>query len=368
MKAIELFAGIGGFKIALDELHIQTIWANDIKETAAKVYVDCFGDEHFCFGDINQNLDKVPNHDILTGGFPCQPFSSAGKKNGIRDPRGTLFSTIAQILDLRRPKYFVLENVKRLLTMEAGWHFGTIIHTLSKIGYTVEWRLANAYWFGLAQNRPRMVICGIRDGDPDISHLLSSEEMEKLTKYGIDYRWKDASFEHAFQTWGICHNGSYITADTDECIIKVPKIKLEDILEANPSSEFDMTESTLERLGGNTTVDKMIGGVHVLSNQNGGQRMGYTIFGTKGLSPTLTASTSRHYERYKVNGCFRRLTNIEYARLQGFPDTHCKSVSIYNQYELYGNAIPPKLARWAIESITSKNGIKLKANLQTSLF
>ena len=79
--------------------------------------------------------------------------------------------------------------------------------------------------------------------------------------------------------------------------------------------------------------------------------MGYTVFGIDGIAPTLTAATSRHYERYKVGDRYRRLTNVEYARLQGFPDDHCSAVSIYNQYALYGNAIPPVFANWVLDKI-----------------
>jgi len=367
MKAIELFAGIGGFRIALDDLGHETVWANDIKENAASVYKENFGSSIFEFGDINQLWKQIPSHDILTGGFPCQPFSSAGKKNGIRDPRGTLFSAIAEILQMYKPKYFVLENVKRLLTMENGWHFGTIISTLSKLGYSIEWRLVNAFWFGLAQNRPRIVICGRYNDDSEESRLLSNEEMKTMRSFGIDEHWKDVHHDHAFDTWGLCINGKYITSDSDKILTKEPTVRLCDVIEDSPADEFDMTNSTLERLGDNVTVDKLIGGVHIISNQKGGARMGYTIFGTKGLSPTLTASTSRHYERYQINNSYRRLTNIEYARLQGFPDKHCNCVSIYNQYELLGNAIPPQMAKWAISSITKKKGILIPKNLQITL-
>ena len=77
--------------------------------------------------------------------------------------------------------------------------------------------------------------------------------------------------------------------------------------------------------------------------------MGYTIFGVNGVAPTLTSTASRHYERYKIGNRYRRLTNVEYARIQGFPDDHCRAASIYSQYELFGNAVPPPLAEWAME-------------------
>src|SRR5438067_130124 len=114
---VELFAGIGGFRIAADRLGLQTIWSNDICPKASAVYRARFGGDAFIEGDIRDLVMKVPPHDLLTGGFPCQPFSSAGKKRGIRDARGTLFSIIVEILGRYRPQWFVLENVKRLLSM-----------------------------------------------------------------------------------------------------------------------------------------------------------------------------------------------------------------------------------------------------------
>ncbi|MGB1251289.1 MAG: DNA cytosine methyltransferase, partial [Candidatus Promineifilaceae bacterium] len=144
MRAIELFAGIGGFRLACNTLGIETVWANDKASKPSKVYRANFGNNEHCEGDLSLCLDQIPSHDLLTAGFPCQPFSSAGKKLGIQDARGTLFELIVKILKTNRPKYFVLENVKRLLSMDKGAHFATILHALASLDYTIEWRLLNA--------------------------------------------------------------------------------------------------------------------------------------------------------------------------------------------------------------------------------
>ena len=141
MKTVELFAGIGGFRIAADRLGWDTVWANDHAEKACVVYRDRFGGGELRHGDFAELIGDVPSHDVLTGGFPCQPFSSAGKKEGVRDGRGTLFQLIVEVLKERRPLFFVLENVKRLLTMEDGQHFATILGSLAELDYVVEWRL-----------------------------------------------------------------------------------------------------------------------------------------------------------------------------------------------------------------------------------
>ena len=112
LKAVELFAGIGGFRLGMANANIETIWANDINELSCQVYESNFGKDSLVLGDINKiPISDIPNHHILTAGFPCQPFSPAGKKLGVRDcVRGTLFERIVEIIDKKQPKYFFLEN------------------------------------------------------------------------------------------------------------------------------------------------------------------------------------------------------------------------------------------------------------------
>ena len=306
MRTVELFAGIGGFRIAADRCGFRTVWANDKNPKACAVYRDRFGPDSIVEGDIHSLVHTIPAHDLLTGGFPCQPFSSAGKKNGTRDPRGTLFQVIVDVLRAHRPAYFVLENVKRLLTMERGAHFDAILSSLTGLGYHVEWRLLNATWFRLPQNRQRVILVG-------------------------------------------SHSTKPILAAPHDPAPGCPR--LADVLDSDVPDEFDFTKATLRWLHQNEQVNRFVDGVEILSNQEGGRRMGYTIFGINGVAPTLTATTSRHYERYKVGDRYRRLTNVEYARLQGFPEDHCRSASTYDQYALYGNAVPPPMVEWVFRRI-----------------
>jgi DNA (cytosine-5)-methyltransferase 1 len=195
LEAVELFAGIGGFRLAADAFHINTIWANDIDPKACLVYRSRFGPKEIQEGDIRGLLDSIPPHRLLTGGFPCQPFSSAGKKEGIRDPRGTLFQAIITALARHHPDCFALENVKRLLVMEDGCHFATILSALAALNYQIEWRLLNAMDLGLPQNRQRVIILGIKKeltqtGSYDLSQVrlapqadfsaLSEDELEPV--------------------------------------------------------------------------------------------------------------------------------------------------------------------------------------------
>jgi len=359
LTAVELFAGIGGFRLAADAFRLRTVWANDIDGKACRIYRSRFGTDALHEGDIAQLVDSIPHHDLLTGGFPCQPFSSAGKKEGVRDPRGSLFQQIVTVLRNHHPSYFVLENVKRLLTMEDGCHFATILSALAELHYQIEWRVLNAMHLGLPQNRQRIIILGVSKNitsqqDFDLTQVrlappadFDSIPSRMLETLHLENKWP-AIVKHgkSFPSWGLANNGRFFGVELKDFSAALAAVLLRDVLEPDPAPEFDFTESTLGRLPANTAVKRFVGGVEILSNQGGGARMGYTIFGINGVAPTLTAATSRHYERYAINGRYRRLTNVEYARIQGFPDDHCREASVYDQYVLFGNAVPPPLVKW----------------------
>jgi DNA (cytosine-5)-methyltransferase 1 len=362
MKAIEMFAGIGGFHIGLGRAGIDVLWANDIEPKACAIYQRHFGQDSIVCSDIKEVKGSIPNHDLLTAGFPCQPFSAAGKKMGVHDQvRGTLFAEIVDILERIQPDFFILENVKRLLTMEDGQHFRTILLALTEAGYFVEWRLLNAKNFGLAQNRERVFIVGWKkradflscegptfvsehsvlflDGDLNVkpSLFLPSAISDLLEPIVKGRKFSFAGFA--------CDEKAYSFSPEVFPNQKPPRM-VHDVLQEQPDMFFDFTDVTNGWLKNNTEVNSFINGVEIISNQEGGRRMGYTIFGIGGLAPTLTSTTSRHYERYRVGDRYRRLTNVEYARLQGFDDDWCNTASVYDQYGLYGNAVPPAMVEW----------------------
>lgn len=362
MKAIEMFAGIGGFRIGLERVGIEVIWANDIDPKCCAIYKSHFGEGSILCNDISAVKDRIPKHELLTAGFPCQPFSAAGKKEGVRDiVRGTLFSEIVDTLEQAKPNFFILENVKRLLTMEHGQHFRTILLALTGTGYFVEWRLLNAKDFGLAQNRERVIIVGRKDADFLSSAAPSTFESQHAVLFlsgdlhqgnsllpfsGLSDLLMPIGASRKFSAAGFAYGNKAYSFCPPSFPPQGSRTVLEDVLERDADLRFDFTEVTNGWLEKNTKVDSFIHGVEILSNQEGGRRMGYTIFGTRGLAPTLTATTSRHYERYRVGDRYRRLTNIEYARLQGFQDHWCGSASVYDQYALYGNAVPPSMIAW----------------------
>jgi DNA (cytosine-5)-methyltransferase 1 len=370
LKAVELFAGIGGFRLGMANANIETIWANDINELSCQVYESNFGKDSLVLGDINKiPISDIPNHHLLTAGFPCQPFSPAGKKLGVRDcVRGTLFERIVEIIDKKQPKYFFLENVKRLLTMENGYHFRVILNALSELDYFIEWRIISPISFGIPQNRDRIFIFGTKLNSVHINYQLLQNTSVFLTQTDLtDLENIEELLEKDMMpivenkgknyNWGIAYKNKMLTLNLSTLPDIKPRQKLKDILQDDSivDPQFDFTSDTLERIKKSKAVHRYCQGVELLYNQDGGARLGYTIFGINGIASTLTASTSRHYERYQIGDKFRRLTNIEYARLMGFPDDWCRIARIYDQYALFGNAIVPACVEWVYQRIGKSN-------------
>lgn len=176
VRFIDLFAGIGGFRLgfetacALLGLNSECVFTSEIKESAIDIYTKNFPDS-VIKGDITKTeVSEIPDFDVLLAGFPCQAFSAAGKREGFLDSRGTLFFEIERILRAKRPHGFILENVEGLvthdrdnLTSKTGRTLSTILQILSDIGYLVDWRVLNAADFGIPQNRKRIFIVGTLD-------------------------------------------------------------------------------------------------------------------------------------------------------------------------------------------------------------
>jgi len=169
IKFIDLFCGIGGFRVAMDEACIendltpQCVFSSDIDKYCQDSYENNFG--HRPTGDITKVDPKsIPDHDILFAGFPCQPFSIIGQMKGFDDTRGTLFFHIANILKEKKPKAFILENVKQLVGHDKGKTLKVIIKTLKELGYQhVQYAVLNAFDYGLPQKRERVIIIGHRE-------------------------------------------------------------------------------------------------------------------------------------------------------------------------------------------------------------
>ena len=172
LKFIDLFAGIGGFHIAFSNAGAKCVFASEWDNAARKTYEanfqktdpELFESGNFA-GDITEvEPKKVPDFDILTGGFPCQPFSQAGHKKGFEDTRGTLFFNIAQIIQEKQPKAFFIENVRNLLNHNDGKTFATIKKTIEEdLGYSFHYKIVKGTDFNIPQHRPRLFMVGFKD-------------------------------------------------------------------------------------------------------------------------------------------------------------------------------------------------------------
>lgn len=163
LKVFDLFSGCGGFRAAANKAGFKTVAYCEINKYAKKFYDSAFNTKgELYFNDAAKIIQgELPDFDLLTAGFPCQSFSIAGKRQGFKDTRGTMFFEIARILKDKRPRYFILENVKGLLSHDSGKTFQTILKILSGIGiYSVEWALLNSKYFNVPQNRERVFIVG----------------------------------------------------------------------------------------------------------------------------------------------------------------------------------------------------------------
>lgn len=164
-KFIDLFAGIGGMRIPFDELGGVCVFTSELDPFAREAYLANFPSGHEFNKDItllDDSPETVPDHDLLLAGFPCQPFSHAGKKLGFDDTRGTLFFSIANIVKAKNPKILLLENVRGLKSHDGGNTLRVILTTLHELGYEAHSKVLNARDFGLPQNRNRLFIVAIR--------------------------------------------------------------------------------------------------------------------------------------------------------------------------------------------------------------
>ncbi len=203
LKFVDLFCGIGGFRIGFEQacreqdLIHRCVFSSDIDEHAQFAYEENFKERPY--GDITQIDEKdIPDHDILFAGFPCQPFSIIGLKGGFEDIRGTLFFDIARILKEKQPKAFILENVKQLVGHDNGETLKVILDTLQKLGYHVQYSVLNALDYGLPQKRERVIIIGHRENilfnfpDPvkpfkPLTDILEKEQDINPNHYASEY-------------------------------------------------------------------------------------------------------------------------------------------------------------------------------------
>lgn len=238
MKYLSLFSGIGGFELGIEKAYAYIsdtkrtkqgrdknsmpddkqqqvatqpfcIGFSEIDEHAINIYKKHFP-KHKNYGDIKKiKAEELPDFDVLFGGFPCQSFSIAGQRRGFSDTRGTLFFDIARIIKQKQPRFFVLENVKGLLSHDKGQTFLTIITTLNELGYDLQWQVLNSKYHGVPQNRERVYIIGSLRGEPRprVFPFRGGDEAgnEEVTANTIDANYSKGIDNHGQRT-AIVHN------------------------------------------------------------------------------------------------------------------------------------------------------------------
>jgi DNA (cytosine-5)-methyltransferase 1 len=314
---IDLFAGIGGIRLAYQKAGGKCVFSSEYNKFAKVTYEANFGE--IPFGDITVIDEKsIPDHDVLLAGFPCQPFSiagvskknSLGKQHGFLDEtQGTLFFDIARILKEKRPKAFMLENVKNLITHDKGRTFKVIYNTLDALGYSVHYRIMDGQYF-VPQHRERIIIVG---------------------------------FDRAV------YNG-----DEDFLFPELPEQKpaIRDILEKNPDPKYTLSDKLWNYLQN-----------YAVKHKAKGNGFGFGLTDLQGVSRTLSA-------RYYKDGSEilipqkgqnpRRLTPRECARLQGFPDNFIIPVSDNQAYHQFGNSVVTPLmhavAKQVVKALNKPHG------------
>ena len=291
-----MFCGIGGFHLAASDVGMRCVFACDIDAEARRAYQRNFGMEPA--GDITViHPDAIPYHDILLAGFPCQPFSIIGAMRGFEDVRGTLIFNVAEIIDAKRPKAFVLENVRQLSTHNKGKTLAKIIAELTDLGYRSDWKLLNALDFGLPQKRERTIIVGFQDES-------------------TPFEWPGP------------------TENT---------LSLEDVLEKEvPTNYFASDEIRLKRKAKHNSPYELS-----IWHENKGGNVASHPF-----SCALRAGASYNY--LLVNG-ERRLTPREMLRLQGFPESFELPGTYQQVRKQTGNAVPVPMVRAVLEEV--QNGL-----------
>lgn len=317
-KFIDLFAGIGGFRLASQNLGGECVFSSEWDKYSQQTYELNFGDKPH--GDITQIDEKsIPDHDFLCAGFPCQAFSIAGRKGGFEDTRGTLFFDVARIIKEKQPKAFFLENVKGLRMHKKGKTLSTILKVLREDleYYVPDPEIMNAKDFGLPQNRERIFIVGFRK-DLDINEFKYpkpfdeqsvfesvKEEQEVSVKYYLSTRYLQTLRNHKARHESKGNGFGYMIIPDD-----------------------------------GTANAIVVGGMGRERNLVYDDRL-------------TTFIPITHIKGEVNREGIRKMTPREWARLQGFPDTFKIEVSDVQSYKQFGNSVAvPAIQATALEVLT----------------
>lgn len=304
-KFVDLFAGIGGFRVSLQKLGMKCVFSCEIDESARTAYQRNFNDDNIR-GDICEvKANEIPKHDVLCAGFPCQSFSIAGKKSGMNDQRGRLFYEILRIVEHHKPLVLMLENVRNILTVDKGEVIKTIEKKLDEAGYSVHYSLLDASDYGVPQSRERVYFACLLKGA------------------GLKYKEPRPDRKDIF-----------LRDVLDDVVDKRLVVHRNDIV--------------IERKDDPEPAHKPIRIGHL---NKGGQ--GERIYHPNGHAVTLAADSGGVGSRtglYLIDGMVRRLSIPECKRVMGFDESHITAVGIQG-YRQLGNAVIPDMVTKSYDSI-----------------
>ncbi|KIM10843.1 MAG: cytosine methyltransferase [Sulfuricurvum sp. PC08-66] len=394
IKTIELFAGVGGFRIGLEKIEhnnkkYEIVWSNQWEpatkaQHASDIYCMRFGKLNHSNQDISTvHIDEIPNHDLLVGGFPCQDYSVATSlKNsaGIVGKKGVLWWQIHRILEQKKenaPSYLMLENVDRLLKSPAkqrGRDFALMLSSLNSLGYAVEWRVIDASEYGMPQRRKRVYILAYKIGTELHSEILQAKPVDILNANGLFAQAfpirtlqeneilqdtigndlvkitnsfnKEFSKNTPFLEAGFMIDGKYYTSKV-RADYKGDFMYLKNVLvaEENVPNEFYINESELQKwtfLKGSKTLERVSKSTgHMYKYSEGSMSFPDSI--DKPARTIITgeggASPSRFKHVIHINGKYRRLMPVELEKLNMFPENHTLGVTDTKRAFLMGNAL-----------------------------
>lgn len=306
-KFIDLFAGLGGFRIAFEKNNAECVFSSEIDKYACETYFNNF--KEYPKGDITKIESKeIPNFDILCAGFPCQPFSIGGLRKGFEDSRGTLFFEVARILKEKQPSAFILENVKGIVSHDNKNTLKVIEEILDEIGYNFQYKILNAKDYGIPQNRERWYCIGFKK------------------ELNITF-------------------GSQLTLNKNSKIFQFPQktdleFKLEDIVQHNISG-YQITAKAKENINKHLPLFKekneIISTNYILVNEIRPSRCNFKNDGTV---PCFTAKMGTGGNNIPVIVDFeRKLTEKECLKLMGFPDDYKIKPNYHQSYKQIGNSV-----------------------------
>ena len=344
LRFIDLFAGIGGFRLGFTQAGYQCVFSCEIDSNCQAVYKNNFGETPFA--DITEiNVKSLPDFEVLTAGFPCQPFSICGKRKGFEDTRGTLFFHICRIIETKQPTIAVLENVKYLIYHDGGKTLAIILESLEELGYYVSYALLNSKDFGVPQHRERLVIVASKKQVFNFKKLPTFRPIPQLKEF-------------------LCNENKFEYLSDDEyTLIDNPKNQQSGLIFVGYR-----TNKSIWKKGVRPNTEHL-SRVHHQPNR---------IYSVEGIHPTIPSqeTSGRFFIYIPSEDKVRKLTINECYKIMGFPKDFKSSDVLGNSYKQIGNSVcVPMIYQIALEikkefsqPVSKSPQINIYSSKQLSLF